>query len=164
MLTIFSTPKPFRGSSDIIQRNALRSWRLLHPDVYVIGAGQAHSVREFVQEALGYAGMDWQKHVKVNPRYLRPLGVERLVADASKARAKLRWEPQITFEELVAIMVDADMEAAGVIPPGKGKIILESKLGRWHQWWNCHPMSFLTPGESATESSMSWGERFSWAG
>ncbi len=103
---------------------------------YVLGTGEAHTVREFVQEAFGYAGLEWEKYVKTNPRYLRPLEVESLRADASKARAKLNWQPQITFAELVAIMVDADMQAAGVKPPGKGEKILEAKLGRWHQWQN----------------------------
>src|SRR5262249_47790004 len=86
-------------------------WLMLQqdlPDDYVIGTGQAHSVREFVEQAFGYAGLDWNKCVKSNPRYLRPLEVERQVADASRARAKLKWEPQIAFPELVAIMVDAD--------------------------------------------------------
>jgi len=58
------------------------------------------------------------------------------LADPSKARTKLKWEPQITFPELMAIMVDADLEAAGVEPPGSGKQILQAKLGHWHQWQN----------------------------
>ncbi len=105
-------------------------------DDYVIGTGEAHSVREFVTEAFRYAGLDWQRHVKIAPRYLRPLEVERLVADATKARQKLNWAPQITFEELVALMVDADMESVGLKPLGEGKRILQAKVGPWHQWQN----------------------------
>jgi GDPmannose 4,6-dehydratase len=59
-----------------------------------------------------------------------------LLADSRKARQQLGWEPRVTFKELVAIMVDADMEAAGVQPPGQGKRILEARLGHWHQWRN----------------------------
>ena len=114
-------------------------WLMLqqpNADDYVIGTGEAHSVREFVVEAFRYAGLDWEQHVQITPRYFRPLEVEHLVADATKARQKLNWKPQITFRELVAIMVDADMESVGVKPPGEGKRILESKLGHWHQWQN----------------------------
>ena len=105
-------------------------------DDYVIGTGEAHSVREFVEEAFGYVGLDWQRHVQINPRYLRPLEVEHLRADATKAREKLDWMPRITFRELVAIMVDADMESVGLKPPGEGKRILQAKVGPWHQWQN----------------------------
>jgi len=70
-------------------------------------------VREFVQEAFAYAGLDWEKHVKISERYLRPLEVDVLIADASKARTKLGWQSRIGFRDLVAIMVDADVEAGG---------------------------------------------------
>jgi len=112
-------------------------WLILQqdqPEDFVIGTGEAHSVREFVSEAFQYAGLDWRKHVEMTPRYLRPLDVDRLVADLSKARTKLRWEPRITFPELVAIMVDADMESVGLEPLGEGKRILRTKVGHWHQW------------------------------
>jgi len=114
-------------------------WLILQqpePADYVIGTGEAHSVREFVTEAFGYGGLDWSKHVKVAERYFRPLEVEYLLADSSKARERLGWEPRVTFKELVAIMVDADMEAVGLTPPGEGKRILEARLGHWHQWQN----------------------------
>ena len=114
-------------------------WTMLQQDVaddYVIGTGEGHSVREFVTEAFKYAGLDSSKHVKVAERYMRPLEVEFLLADARKAREKLHWTPQVTFNELVAIMVDADMEAVGLTPPGEGKKILKAKLGHWHQWSN----------------------------
>jgi hypothetical protein len=70
----------------------------------------------------------------MSERYLRPLEVDVLVADASKARTKLGWKSQIGFQDLVAIMVDADVEAAGLKPRGDGKSILEKKIGHWHRW------------------------------
>jgi len=112
-------------------------WRMLqldHADDFVIGTGKAYSVREFVQEAFSYGGLDWQKYVKASERYFRPLEVDTLLADPTKARSVLGWEPRVDFKELVAIMVDADMEAAGLKPHGKGKQILEQKLGHWNRW------------------------------
>ncbi len=112
-------------------------WRMLQQesaDDYVLGTGEAHSVREFVEEAFQYAGLDWRKHVKMSERYLRPLEVDVLIADPKKARTKLGWEPRVGFRDLVAIMVDADLEAAGVTPPGRGKAILQEKIGHWNQW------------------------------
>lgn len=112
-------------------------WKMLQqdsPDDYVLGTGEAHSVREFVEEAFTYAGLDWHKHVKMSERYLRPIEVDVLIADCRKARAKLGWNPQIGFRDLVAIMVDADLEAAGLPSPGRGKAILEEKMGHWHKW------------------------------
>lgn len=112
-------------------------WRILQQekaDDYVIGTGEAHSVREFVEEAFAYVGLNWQEHVKIDSRYFRPLEVEHLLADPSKARGKLAWEPKVTFRDLVRIMVDADMEALGLNPPGAGKKILQEKFGDWHRW------------------------------
>ena len=88
-------------------------WLMLQqeaPDDYVVGTGEAHTVREFVELAFAYAGLDW-KYVEVDPRYFRPAEVDYLLADASKARRVLGWEPTVTFEELVRIMVEADMNA-----------------------------------------------------
>jgi GDPmannose 4,6-dehydratase len=112
-------------------------WLMLQqeePDDYVIGTGEAHSVREFVEEAFAYVGLDWQEYVEVDPRYFRPLEVEHLLADPSKAREKLGWTPKVSFKELVRIMVDADLEALGREMPGEGKRILEQKFGDWHGW------------------------------
>lgn len=81
------------------------------PDDYVIATGETHSVREFCQEAFGYLGLDWEKHVVVDPRFYRPAEVDLLVGDASKAGRVLHWEPSVTFQELVRIMVDADLAA-----------------------------------------------------
>src|SRR5262249_1031143 len=102
-------------------------WLILQqerPDDYVIGTGEAHSVKEFVEAAFTYAKLDWQDYVEIDTRYLRPTEVDHLRADASKARRKLGWEPKISFRDLVAIMVDADMEAVGLGPVGKGQQIL----------------------------------------
>ena len=112
-------------------------WLMLQqeaPDDYVVGTGEAHSVQEFVEEAFAYADLDWQEYVEIDPRYFRPTEVEHLLADASKARERLGWEPKITFHDLVKIMVDADMEAAGLEPKGEGRRILDEKFTGWHRW------------------------------
>ena len=114
-------------------------WKILqqdNADDYVLGTGEAHSVREFVEEAFAYAGLDASAYVRIADRYRRPLEVNELLANAEKAKKKLGWEPRITFRDLVAIMVDADMEAAGLEPPGRGKAILEEKIGHWNRWHN----------------------------
>lgn len=114
-------------------------WQMLQQDRaddFVIGTGEAHTVREFVEEAFTYAGLDWHKHVEAAGRYLRPLEVDSLVADTNKAREQLGWQPKVSFRELVAIMVDADVAAAGLIPRGRGKAVLEEKLGHWNHWSN----------------------------
>jgi GDPmannose 4,6-dehydratase len=112
-------------------------WRMLQqaqPDDYVIGTGEAHSVREFVEAAFAYVGLDWRAYVAVDPRYFRPTEVDVLRADASKARRELGWEPRVSFHDLVAIMVDADLEAIGLPPLGQGARILAEKFSGWHQW------------------------------
>jgi len=112
-------------------------WLMLQqekPDDYVVGTGEAHSVKEFLEEAFFYVNLDWQRYVEIDPRYFRPCEVNFLLADASKARERLGWEPKITFRELVKIMVDADMEATGLEPVGEGKAILREKFSGWHQW------------------------------
>jgi len=88
-------------------------WLMLQqdkPDDYVIATGETHSVREFLEEAFQYAGLDYKKYVKFDPRYLRPAEVDILIGDASKAKKKLGWAPKTTFKDLVKIMVDADVE------------------------------------------------------
>jgi GDPmannose 4,6-dehydratase len=89
-------------------------WRMLQhdtPDDFVIATGETHSVREFLEAAFGHAGLDWEEHVEIDPRYFRPSEVDVLLGDASKAKEKLGWEPTVRFEELVRIMVDTDMQA-----------------------------------------------------
>lgn len=111
-------------------------WLMLQqdaPDDYVIGTGEAHSVREFLEAAFGYVGLDWREYVEVDPRYYRPTDVDHLLADASKAREKLGWAPKVGFEDLVRIMVDADIEQEGLTPPGKGLQVLGEKFPQWLQ-------------------------------
>jgi GDPmannose 4,6-dehydratase len=88
-------------------------WRMLQREVprdYVIGSGETHTVRELCEVAFSHVGLDWQKYVKVDPRFVRPAEVDILLADASEARRDLGWAPQVTFEGLVRMMVDADLE------------------------------------------------------
>jgi GDPmannose 4,6-dehydratase len=90
-------------------------WRMLQadaPDDYVVGTGETHSVRDFLDLAFARVGLDWHDYVKIDPRYMRPAEVDLLLADPSKARDKLGWRPTVTFPELVALMVDADLELA----------------------------------------------------
>jgi GDPmannose 4,6-dehydratase len=87
-------------------------WSMLQqdrPDDYVIGTGQSHSVREFAEAAFAHAGLDWRDYVVIDARYLRPAEVDDLRADASKARRVLDWQPEVDFQQLVALMVDADV-------------------------------------------------------
>jgi GDPmannose 4,6-dehydratase len=79
-------------------------------DDYVIATGVTHSVRDLVNVAFSHVGLDWQEHVMLDPRFLRPAEVDLLIGDASKARAALGWEPRVNFEALVRMMVDADLE------------------------------------------------------
>jgi len=80
------------------------------PDDYVIATGETHSVREFLEVAFAHLGLDWRKHVEIDPRYFRPAEVDLLIGDASKAKRKLGWEPKTKFADLVKLMVDADIE------------------------------------------------------
>ncbi len=83
------------------------------PDDYVVGTGEAHSVREFVELAFGYADLDWKQYVAIDPHYFRPAEVDFLLADTGKARRVLGWEPTVTFRELVHIMMEADLKDVG---------------------------------------------------
>lgn len=99
-------------------------WLILqqeYPEDFVIGTGEAHSVKDFLEEAFGYVNLDWREYIEIDPRYFRPKDVEFLISDASKAREKLGWVPKITFRELVRIMVDYDLELIGLDPPSEGK-------------------------------------------
>ena len=92
-------------------------WRMLQqptPQDYVIGTGQAHSVRELVEAAFGHVGLKWQDYVVTDPKFMRPAEVDVLLADPSKARKELGWTPKVGFRELVAMMVDADLERLSV--------------------------------------------------
>jgi len=138
-------------------------WLILQqdkPEDYVIGTGESHSVREFVEEAFQYAGIEirWVGKgidekgiiasiregagqynelktgdvvIEIDTRYFRPAEVDFLLADAEKARRLLGWQPRVTFKELVRIMVDADMEMCNLPPPGEGKDILLKRGIHW---------------------------------
>jgi len=87
-------------------------WRMLQqdaPDDYVVATGETHSVREFVEAAFSYVGLDWKDYVEIDPRYFRPAEVEYLRGDPSKAKRQLGWKPQVTFYDLVQMMVKADI-------------------------------------------------------
>ena len=88
-------------------------WMMLQhpqPEDFVVSSGRSHSVREFVELAFDHVGLPWKKHVKIDKTLLRPAEVTQLLGDASKARSVLGWKPRVSFEELVRMMVDADLE------------------------------------------------------
>lgn len=117
-------------------------WLMLQqdePEDFVVGTGEAHSVKEFLQAAFAYLDLDWRQYVEIDPRYFRPTEVEFLLADPSRAKRKLGWEPKIGFSELVKIMVDYDLERSGLPAPGEGKRILQEKRIHWTK-------NELTPG------------------
>jgi GDPmannose 4,6-dehydratase len=103
-------------------------WLMLQaekPDDYVIATGETHAVREFVEQAFAYLDLDWQKYVEIDPRYFRPAEADFLQGDASKARRELGWEPKVSFDQLVKLMIDYDMnlakqEAETLAHPGSG--------------------------------------------
>ena len=91
-------------------------WRMLQregPQDYVVGTGEAHSVRELVEVAFAHVGLDWRKHVVSDPKHYRPAEVDILIADPSKACRELGWAPKVHFRELVTMMVDADLDRLG---------------------------------------------------
>ncbi len=89
------------------------AWRMLQadePEDFVLATGETHSIRELLDEAFGYAGLDWSDYVKIDERYFRPSEVDVLIGDYSKARERLGWEPTVKFQELIRMMVDHDRE------------------------------------------------------
>jgi GDPmannose 4,6-dehydratase len=117
-------------------------WLMLQqdqPDDYVIATGETHSVREFLELAFGYVNLNWEDYIEFDERYLRPAEVDLLIGDPSKARQKLGWAPSVTFQELVAFMVEADLQALGQTSPnGNGSSIphdiatIRQELGALH--------------------------------
>lgn len=88
-------------------------WLMLQqekPDDYVIATNETHSIREFLDVAFSHAGLDWKKHVEIDPRYYRPAEVDLLIGDSSKAKRQLGWEPKVKFADLAKLMVDADIK------------------------------------------------------
>lgn len=113
-------------------------WQVLQqekPDDYVVATGETHSIKEFLEEAFQYAGLqDWQPYVEIDPIYFRPAETDSLVGDATKFKEKFGWQPKIKFRELVRIMVDADLRALGLAVPGEGDKILKEKFP--NKWWH----------------------------
>jgi len=112
-------------------------WSMLQlgtPEDFVIGTGETHSVREFVEEAFSYVGLDWEKYVRTDPKYFRPTEVESLRADPRKAADLLGWNVKVGFKDLIKIMVDADMKRMGLIPVGEGYRVLKKKYPE--KWWS----------------------------
>jgi len=94
-------------------------WLMLQqdlPDDYVIATGISHAVRDLVEVAFGHVDLDWRKHVRLDPKLIRPAEIEHLIGDSSKARAQLGWEPTVDFDRLITMMVDADLERAAAAP------------------------------------------------
>ena len=111
-------------------------WEMLQqksPGDYVIGTGENHSVKEFVDAAFDYAGLDYEKYVKIDRRYFRPTEVDDLVADSSKMKKELGMDLKVSFDDLVKIMIDADRREAGLEPIGDGDRILKTKFPE--KWW-----------------------------
>ncbi len=117
-------------------------WMMLQqeqPDDYVIATNETHSVREFLELAFNYVNLDWQEYVEFDQRYLRPAEVDLLIGDSTKARTQLGWTPSVTFEQLVALMVEADLQALGLTSPGdkvasaiKDNAMIRQELGALH--------------------------------
>lgn len=111
-------------------------WLMLQQDSaddFVIGTGETHEVREFLEEAFTYVGLRWQDYIRIDQKYLRPTEVNELQADISKAKLKLKWSPRITFKNLVKIMVDSDLIQRGIDAPGEGKSILQKHGFNWEK-------------------------------
>ena len=112
-------------------------WKIIqhdHADDFVIGTGETHTIREFLEEAFSYVNLDWREFVQIDPKYYRPTEVDVLLADPGKAQKELGWEPRVMFKDLVRIMVDADLEQIGFESPGEGRKILARHHGPWHRW------------------------------
>ncbi|MBP1711220.1 MAG: GDP-mannose 4,6-dehydratase [Deltaproteobacteria bacterium] len=112
-------------------------WRMLQadaPDDFVISTGETHSVREFLETAFAYVGLDMSTHVKIDPKYFRPTEADVLIGNPDKAVKCLGWKPQVKFAELVKIMIDADLRTAGLDAPGEGDAIIAEKFPI--KWWN----------------------------
>jgi GDPmannose 4,6-dehydratase len=110
-----------------------RVLQLDKPEDFIIGTGEAHLVREFVERAFSYAGLNSEEYVKIDPRYFRPTEAEELVADPEKAERILGWNPRVKFDDLIKIMVDADIRSVGLEPPGEGDRTLRNVFP--NRWW-----------------------------
>ena len=111
-------------------------WRILQQkesDDFVVGTGEQHSVKEFVEKAFEYVGLNWEENVKVDPRYFRPTETENLIADPRKITQTIGWTPRVRFKDLVKVMVDADMRKVGLQPIGEGDEYLQKEFS--NRWW-----------------------------
>lgn len=111
-------------------------WLMLQqekPDDYVISTGETHSVKEFLDLAFGYVNLDWHDYVEFDDRYLRPAEVELLIGDSTKAQQKLGWKPSVTFEQLVGLMVEADLKALGQTSPNGNGVQANDELATIRQ-------------------------------
>ncbi len=111
-------------------------WKMMQrdqPEDFVIGTGESCSVRDFVRQGFAYVGLNWKKFVFIDKYYFRPTEVENLVADASNAKKKMGWSARIMSNDLVKIMIDADMRFIGLKPIGEGDDILKDKFP--NRWW-----------------------------
>lgn len=104
------------------------------PEEFVVGTGVVHSVREFLEEVFSYVELDLEKHVRIDPKYLRPTEPANLIADPTKASEKLNWNPRVRFGDLVKIMIDAEMRMANMQSLGEGDRIIREKFP--NKWWN----------------------------
>jgi len=120
-----------------VSGNCEAMWKILQqekPDDFIIATGEAHSVREFLEEAFQYGGLgDWKPYAEIDSQYFRPAEIEVLIGDSTKAKEKLGWDPKIKFKDLVKIMIDADFREAGLASPGEGDRILKEKFP--NRWW-----------------------------
>lgn len=111
-------------------------WKMLQmekPDDYVIGTGESHSVREFIESAFSYAGLNFDDYVSFDKKFFRPAEVDDLIADTTKSTIQLNWKPKLTFTDLMKVMVDSDMRALGLEPMGEGDEILRKLYP--DRWW-----------------------------
>jgi GDPmannose 4,6-dehydratase len=111
-------------------------WLMLQqeqPDDYVIATGETHSVREFLELAFNHVNLNWEDYVEFDERYLRPAEVDLLIGDPTKAQQKLGWKPSVTFKELVALMVEADLQVLGHTSPNSHGSLLPQDLATIRQ-------------------------------
>ena len=111
-------------------------WKMLQnetPEDFVIGTGEAHSVREFLECAFTYVDLNWEDYVIIDSRYYRPTEPEMLIANPDKAKKKLGWDPKISFQDMVKILVDSDMRSMNLSPISEGDEIIKNKFP--NRWW-----------------------------
>ncbi len=111
-------------------------WKIVQEDKsddYVVGTGETHTVREFLDAVFDYVDLKFEDHVRIDPKYFRPTEVESLVADAKKAETILKWKPKVKFGDLVKIMVDSDLRRQGQTPIGEGDSLIQKHFPL--RWW-----------------------------